>query len=57
MNKRGFTFYEMILIICIIIVVAVFVILPIYAMITYADTPISETPVWVWYVLNLGGSK
>ena len=57
MNKRGFTFYEMLLIICIIIVVAIFVILPIYAMIVYADTPISETPVWVWYVLNLGGSK
>ena len=32
------------------------IILKIYALITYGDTPITEAPVWVVWILQDGGS-
>ena len=55
-NKRGFTLYEIMLIILIGICVA-FGVFYFYALIKYANTPVSEMPVWVWWMLQSGGSN
>lgn len=31
-----------------------FLVLYVYAIVTYGDTPMSDCPVWVWWILNGG---
>ena len=50
-NKKGFTAYEMMLIVAIcIVIIAIFV--EYFAVKEYADTPMSEVPMWVWWLLK-----
>lgn len=50
-NKKGFTAYEIVLLIAIcIVIVAVFIECSVAK--EYADTPMSEVPMWVWWLLK-----
>jgi len=55
MNKKGITVYELLFVICIIICIGI-TILYFYALITYANTPVSEMPVWAWWILQSKGN-
>lgn len=52
MNKRGFTFVEMMLVIAIVIIVVVSCAVPLYIYSQYGNTPVSELPMWVWWFMR-----
>jgi hypothetical protein len=52
-EKFLWTLLEFSPIIIVLLLVVGFIILRTYCFFTYADTPVSELPAWVWWVMNL----
>lgn len=55
MNKKGFTKMEIAILICIILVLIIGIgccVLRGWAFATYKDTPITEIPAWVWFMMQ-----
>lgn len=48
MNNKGITEIELIITILAIMLIALFI----YVMAAYGDKPVSEMPVWVWWLLS-----